>query len=326
MYNNTTSNHTEGNGVDKLNDHFRKTQLVPFCIIMVVGIFTNIVVITSGVRRRHTIKHYSNFFVISMAVADLGVVVMQVPIAIFEFTIGIPNISQFTCKYIIQMRETFQGAAILSISFLALIRARHIMSYPKKVSKRTCVLVVLGIWLLSYLLCTLPMYYVYKVFPDGQCDADWRNKAVKKAYITLLFCIMLLPMVIATISYTYVMVKIRSMFSETLPRRKNVTLLLLFLVISCWISYVPIAFYFMLAIHTDVHLSWYAWSVASIFFVGGSALNPVLVLLTMPREYGIHCKRNSRVDRRPQSQPQFMLRDARRNSGPEPDTCSKSVV
>lgn len=302
MDNNLTSNNTKGEGVDLIKEHFRKTQLVPFCIIMVVGILANTTVIVNGIQRRRTIRHYSNYFVLSMAFADLGVVVIQVPLAIFEYTLGMSNISQFTCKYVIQTRETFQGAGIFSVSFLAFIRARQVMSYPcQQVSRRTCRILITGIWLLSYLLCTLPLYFIYKVYPDGYCDPDWGGETVRRVYLTSIICVMLSPMIMATISYSYVICKVRNTRSpipnEGLRRKnRNVTALLISLILSCWISYVPIALLFMLEIYTDEDFyGFYGWSITAIFYVSGSALNPVLVLVTMPHDYRycLKCKVNN---------------------------------
>ena len=304
--NSSTSNQTGGDIMELIKEHFKKTQLVPFCIIMIVGILANAMVIVNGIRRRRTIGHYSNYFVLSIAFADFGVVVMQVPIAIFEYTLGLPNMSQFTCKYVITTRETFQGAAIFSVSFLALMRVRHVMSfqYDAGIRQRTCVIFVAGIWLTSYFICTLPLFFVYKVSPNGYCDPDWSDKTFMKVYITLIFCIMLLPMFIATISYVYIIIKIRKRLRSFLiedrgNRHRNVTVLLILLIISCWISYVPLAVYLMLEIYTDVDFyGLYGWSISSILYVSGSALNPVLVLITMPFEYRfkVRCTSKTGVD------------------------------
>ena len=305
MDSNLTFNNTEEDFIEVIKEHFKNTQLVPFCIIMVVGILTNTMVIVNGIIRRNTIRHYSNYFVLSMAFADLGVVTMQVPYAIFEFTLGTPNLDQFTCKYVIQIRETFQGAAIFSLSLLALVRARQVMSYPnEQVSRRTCIILIAGIWLISYLINTVPLYFIYKVFSGGYCEADWSSETFMKAYITVIQCLLLSPMIIASTSYTYVIIRIRKTFRSNpneawRKRNRDITVLLFSLILSCWISYVPLAVYLMLEVFTDVDFyGLYGWSIVSIFYHGGSALNPVLVLVTMPFEYRCHvkCKRQTRID------------------------------
>ena len=283
-------------------EHFKKIQLVPLCIIMIVGILANTMVIVNGIRRRRTIRHYSNYFVLSIAFADFGVVTMQVPIAIFEYTLGLPNMSQFTCKYVITTRETFQGAAIFSVSLLALIRTRQVIDPHNVNRRRICAILVAGVWLMSYFICTLPLYFVYKVSPNGYCDPDWSDKTFMRVYITLIFCIILSTMFITTICYVCVIIKIRKTFrslpNEDLRRRnRNVTVLLFFLIISCWISYVPTAVYLMLEIYTDVDFyGMYGWSITSILYVGGSALNPVLIIKTMPGyRCDNSCTRETRV-------------------------------
>lgn len=305
MDNNLTFNNSGDDFTELIKEHFKKTQLVPFCVIMVVGIFTNAMVIVNGIQRRNTIKHYSNYFVLSMAFADFGVVSMQVPYAIFEFTLGTPNLDQFTCKYIIQIRETFQGATIFSVSLLALLRARQVMSYPnEQASRRTCAILVAAIWLISYLINTLPLYFIYKVFPGGYCEADWSSENFMKVYITLIHCLLLSPLLIASVSYTYVIMKIKKTLrlnpnEAWRKRNRSITFLLFALILSSWITYLPLAVYLILEIYTDVYFyGLYGWSIVSILYHGGSALNPVLVLVTMPFEYRsyVKCKREIRID------------------------------
>ena len=290
------------NETSLVKEHFRKTQLVPFCIVMVVGILANTMVIVNGIRRRSTISHCNNYFVLSMALADLGVVVFQVPVAIFEYTFGIPNITHFVCKYIFTIRETFQGAAIFSVSFLAFVRVRKVMSYPNKsISKCTCIILIAGIWVMSFLLCSLPLFFVYKVLPDGQCSANWSNNTFKRVLLCLIAFLILLPMIPATISYGYIILKMRNAFasapnSDIRRRNRNVTMLLISLILSSWISYVPMAVFIVVALDTN-DVDFYVWSIASILYISGSALNPLLVLINMPREYCCHvqCRRVPRI-------------------------------
>jgi hypothetical protein len=298
MSNNTSSNSSDG--------EFRKYQLIPLSIIIGVGFLANSMVIFNGIRRRTLIKHYSNYFVLSMAVADWCVVTFAIPVVFIESLWGFHKMNTHICAYVITMRETFQGAAIFSIATLAILRARQVMTNPlKQFSKRICRRLVAAIWIISFLVCTTPFFHVYKVYKEsGKCDPAYANPLRAKIHLTFIMCILISPMLIATIAYGIVIIKVTNLIgsntnSVVTKRNRSIAVLLILLILSCWISYTPLGLYLLINVHSDEFedVNNLMWHITTILFFGGSALNPILVLLSMPRDYycNVECRRERRV-------------------------------
>ena len=289
---------------DLLSQHFKDHQVLPLSIIFAVGFLANTMVLFNGIRRRKIIKHFSNYFVLSMACADFCTVVLAIPLMFVEYLVGFKWMFDFVCTYFLTIRETFQGAAIFSITTLAILRVRQVMTNPyRQFSKRTCRILVAGIWILSFLFCTVPFYHVYDIKDSGVCDPDYASHLRMKIHLTFITCILISPMLVATISYGTVIVKVTNILgsdpeSERLTKRnRSIAMLLIMLILSCWICYTPLAVYLLIDAYGNIDPDPEIWEVVTILYIGGSALNPVLVLLTMPKDYrfNITCRRRRRV-------------------------------
>ena len=304
---NNTSNSSSSDEFERNSERFKKYQLVPMSIIFGIGLLANSMVIFNGIRRRKVIKHFSNYFVLSMAIADWCVMFFTVPAMFVEYLVGFKSMSDYVCSYILTIRETFQGAAMFSISTLAILRVRQVITNPlRQFSKRTCRLLVVAIWLISFLICTSPFYSVYEIDEHGFCDPNYASTIRAKIHLTFITCILISPMLVATISYGTVIMKVTNFLgsdpdSERITKRnRSVAMLLIVLILSCWISYTPLGVYLLFDVYSasQVNVDPLIWQIVTILYFGGSAVNPILVLLTMPKDYkgfDIECRRQRRV-------------------------------
>ena len=306
MFNNTSrSNDSSGDMFQKVKADFKKFQLIPLSIILCVGFLANSVVIFNGIRRRTVIKHYSNYFVLSMAFADWCVVIFSLPAVFVENLLGFHKMNDYICAYVITIRETFQGAAIFSISTLAILRVRQVLTNPlRQFSKQICRRLVVAIWIISFLVCTTPFFHVYKVNKELRtCDPDYASPIRAKIHLTFITCILISPMLIATISYGIVIVKVTNLLgtdpnSEIVAKRnRSIAMLLILLILSCWTSYTPLGVYLLIDVYSKDEVNDLMWHIVTVLYFGGSALNPILVLLTMPKDYycNIECRRERRI-------------------------------
>lgn len=304
MNTNYTSNDTETDEFEAISWRFKKEQMIPLSVVMFVGFFANSMVIINGIRRRKMIKYFINYFVLSMALADWCVTCFTIPVMFVEYLVGLKWMHQNICSYVLPIRETFQGAAIFSVSTLAVLRVRQVLKNPlKQFSKMTCRLLVAAIWIISFLVGTGPLLGVYKINEHGICDPKYSNPLSAKIHLTIITCILIAPMLIATVSYGTVIVKVSNFlgsdpeFERTASRNRSIALLLIMLILSCWISYTPLGVFLLIDIHGEVDFDnttvYLTWQIISILFLAGSALNPILVLLTMPNEYrcSVECRR-----------------------------------
>ena len=300
---NKSTNTSSNDEFEQLKEEF-KDLILPYSIIFGIGLLANSIVIFNGIRRRKTIKHFSNYFVLSMGFADLSVLLFSIPVMFVERLVGFKWLCNFLCSYLITIRETFQGASIFSVTTLAILRVRQVTTDPfRQFSKRACRILVAGIWILSFLVCTVPFYDVYKINDIGMCDPLYGNKLRMKIHLTVLNSILITPMVVTTISYAIVIVKVSNVLEfapdseRRMRRNRSITTLLTLLIISCWISYIPLAVCLLVDVYSDIQPDNVTMEIVITLFVGGSALNPTLVLLTVPKDYrfNIECKRERRV-------------------------------
>lgn len=301
MANNTT-NLTAPNGTDsgwlnlvlEVKENFRKIEYVPYCFIIVVGTLANLTILCNGARKLNQLKHSSNYFVLSLAMADLGVVLFSLPINIVEYTTGL-NISQFTCAFVIPIRETFHCATMQSIAILALVRVKQIVKYPHvSISKRSCLMMVAVIWLNSYLLISLPFGFIFKIFPKlGTCEPVYTNRTIQRVHLTFTSAMLLLPMVVATVSYSTIIRKLKNTLNvssseeeRTSRKSRNLSILLCLLITVSWISFVPLAIFTLCTIYEVIDATRYlvTFSFIGICYYSSSAINPILVLI-LTREY-----------------------------------------
>lgn len=302
---NGTPNATGLPANDKI-ELIKKYQLVPLIFIIVIGFFANSVVLIYGIHKRNMIKHYSNYFVLSMAVAD-WLIIFTIPFHLFEYLEGYHGVHNAFCTYIIPIRETFQGVVILSISTLAIMRVRQVTTYPlKQFSKRSCQIIVVAIWIVSFFICTVPFYDGVYVFQEGGvCDPDYPSRLRMRVHVTLLVCLLLSPMLIATIAYLTVIRRIsqvlgRDSENEHSCNNKRITYLLIALIASSWITFGVVSIHHLIILYAPQHLNELLWHIGVPLFLGGSALNPVLVILTMPEyrpcnDVQFRCLRKPRV-------------------------------
>ena len=305
MYSNT-SNNSEVDTFEETSKDFKKYKVLPMSIIFGIGFLANSMVLFNGIRRRKMIKHFSNYFVLSMTVADWSVLVFTVPMMFVEYLVGLKWMPNFVCTYILTVRETFQGAAIFSITTLAVLRCRQVMTNPiRQFSNSACKKLVAGIWIISFLTCTLPLYNVYSINDIGICDPVYVSITNMRIHLTSIVCILLVPILVATVAYSAIIARVISFLgSDTdsdraMKKNRSIAMLLVLLILSCWISYTPLAAYLMIkAYGNDIQINEKVWDITVvILFIGGSALNPILVLLTMPKDYRskIKCRTPPRV-------------------------------
>ena len=276
--------------VGQQREAFRKYQLIPLSIILVVGFLANVMVIHAGAKKTNRLKYSTNSLIINLAAADLGMTIFYIPVQYVEYTIGL-QISDWTCKYIIPIRETFSIMSIITVAVLGIVRLLQLHK-RRVLSKRLTNFLIAVLWLLAYLTVTLPLSTVFAHTDQHTCDPHWENENQKTIHVAYLNVLLLVLLLITNVCYFCIIFNVNNVIrpynsavrSELEQKSQKINILLFFLILETWLSLVPYIIYSMLAVFGDIYSNteypYKLWSIMSVLFTSSSAINPVLVLTT----------------------------------------------
>ena len=152
-------------------------------------------------------KKPRNVYLLSLAAADLGVLLMNYPIALSKLSITYFALGEFFCMYVTPATETFFCASIWSIVAIAVDRYRHLVgaeSFQRQSSLKRTRIGIGAIWFCSFVAASLPLYVVTE-YRDGRCAPGWNNKSAELGYnYFLAAALYVLPL--AGITFTYLQI------------------------------------------------------------------------------------------------------------------------
>lgn len=192
-------------------------QITLWSTVVFLGVIGNLLVCTV-ILRRPRMKTTMNYYLLSLAVADLGVLILIYPVAVlkylrpFRWVLGKP-----ACLFMVPTQEIFFGSSIWSITAIAIERYRNIIGSKRyqlnRGSRTTTWMVIMGVWLASFLVSCVPLYPVITYEPSiPLCYPDWSDNyggyAVFVSYsVALIVVWYALPL--AVIAFTYIRIKNR---------------------------------------------------------------------------------------------------------------------
>jgi len=108
-------------------------------------------------------KSSMNYYLLSLAIADLGVLLVLFPMAVLKYLFPFRwLLGKHACYYLYPTVEIFFGSSVWSITAIAIERYRNIVGakrYQIKDRSRVTTFVVIGIvWLASFLASSVPLY------------------------------------------------------------------------------------------------------------------------------------------------------------------------
>ena len=177
MSNNTSLNKNASDTTDefylKLPTGFIIFELCVFILIGLLGVTGNVIVCATIIRRPQVLSAMSQYL-LSLAFADLGVLMLILPIGVlrvqfpFEWVLG-----KALCLYIAPVSELFFTASIWSITTIAVERYANIawkmMCIGGRRSLKRSRLIIITIWVMSFVTVSLPAY-IYREY-----DSDLRR-------------------------------------------------------------------------------------------------------------------------------------------------------
>ena len=193
-----------------------------YVIIMTCGIFGNILVIYVVYRNKamHTV---TNFFIASLAVNDVIICALTVPLTpLYTFLEGW-YFGWFMCHLFPLIQAASVYISTLTLTAIAVERFCVIcFPYLPKLTTKSASLIIASIWLLSITICApYAVYMKYSLYPDGRgprCEEDWPSYARRTFGTVSLIVQYSIPLIVITISYVSVWLKLRTQASKgTVP-------------------------------------------------------------------------------------------------------------
>lgn len=186
--------------------------LIAFC--GVIGNILVCLVITRCVR----VKTPIHFYILNLAVADLGILLVNFPFAVLrEQSPSYWPLGEGVCLYFYPLAEVFYGVSIWSIAAIAIERYRTIVGSVASASLRQTSLfresarksvyrTLASIWIISFLVVSLPTFFLITYSKtDRVCNVIAVSFALIQAYnLSLTIFCYLLPLAIITWTYVHI--------------------------------------------------------------------------------------------------------------------------
>ena len=199
-------------------------QISLWSTIAFLGVIGNLLVCIVILRRlkRTSMNHY----LLSLAIADLGVLVIIYPVAVCKYIEPfVWLLGETFCLYMIPTEEIFFGASIWSITVIAIERYRNIVGANRyqvwDISRTRTAFGIFAVWLASFLVSCVPLYPIMIYDQDAPtCTPDWSNQSYKYTYnIALVIVWYVFPLTVITFTY----MKIRKRVKESFQFRNSST-------------------------------------------------------------------------------------------------------
>jgi len=192
-------------------------QISLWSTIALLGAIGNALVCIA-ILTRPKMKTSMNYYLLSLAIADLGVLLILYPMTVLKYLYPFHwLLGKQACYYLYPTMEIFFGGSIWSITAIAIERYRNIVGakrYQIKHRSRVRTFVVIGVvWLASFLVSSVPLYPFMTYNPTLEfCYLDWPDisgtNAVFLSYSIVHIAVWYaLPLVV--IAFTYIRIKKR---------------------------------------------------------------------------------------------------------------------
>ena len=204
-YHNTNVSNTDGFYLTPPTG-FKIFELSVFIIIGFMGVAGNVVVCATIIRRPQVLLAMRQYL-LSLAFADLGVLLLILPIGMlrvqfpFEWVLG-----KALCLHIVPFSQLFFSASIWSITTIAVERYANIawkmMRIGGKRSLKRSRLIIVAIWVMSFVTASLPAYIYQEYDPHLQRCYGTFSKNFHRGMVTLNATLQyILPLSIITFCY-----------------------------------------------------------------------------------------------------------------------------
>ncbi|KAK6488885.1 adenosine receptor A2a-like [Huso huso] len=281
--------------VVRLNIPYVATELV-IAALSTVG---NILVCVAVMKNKR-LQTVTNYFLVSLAIADICVGALAIPCAIMT-DLGIPRDNLYLCLLMLSVLIMLTQSSIFSLLAVALERYIAIFlpfHYQTIMTPRNAIIIILVTWILAFLIGLVPLMGWHKTPPaSGYCFFVFVVDMTYMVYFNFFACV-LTPLIIMFLIYAQIFIavkhQIRRMAANNIhsnvqnkqadsikKEMKTATslFLVLFLFTICWIPLHIINCFILLCPHCSIPLP--LLLTAIILSHINSAVNPILYAYKM---------------------------------------------
>lgn len=183
---------------DRTEQSLLIVSIVFLCIISLVGIIGNVMIWKMLIQRK---RKSSEYFIMNLAVADLTVCAMGIPLEIYEQLHDTWQFGVILCKMIWPYQTLLVLVSIMTLTAMSLERYRAIMTPFKPRLKKSHLLKAMAlIWIIG--LCVVAPYVKILNYDGEKCQEEWPTK-MSGAYYTLSLLVIDYCIPLTIIAYCY---------------------------------------------------------------------------------------------------------------------------
>ena len=283
------------------------TVVLMLSLIFVIGVIGNVLVAIAGMTWkgwRSDIEKSSNIFVVNLAIADLGILLLSLPSHLVVTYLSKWPFGDIFCRSVTPLREVFTCVSILGVTTIAIQRNMIMQgAVPEAFSYKTTKYFIAFLWISSYFIIGLPLAFVFEVQEEdglSTCTAHWKTRTGRLVHQFFIVIFNTLPLVVTTVSYC----RIAFIFKRLYIRRRRLenfqndasqtsnesvscqsqrfSTFLFLLVCSFWLCHVPSYVHAMVLNvkgATPDRRGDIVFSIITCLYFATSAVNPVFLML-----------------------------------------------
>lgn len=308
-----TFNISDNEDTDNNSADAQQVFLVLAFVMVTVGVVGNVVIIFSAFQlpqtRKKGITTGSRYYIINLALADLGVLVVasmtNLAPLLHPWIFG-----EFMCKMLLPLRDVFMLVSLVTITTLSLERY-WLITRPllHQANKNVAKVVLVCIWIAAYLVNGVPLLLVTRLNEEHDgltCRFLYPSTKLMKVHVIFGIIIILVPFLVVTFCYIAIGVTLKNVYkkrSETMfqgcdeagnkhtvtliLRSKRLVKVLVVLVVAIAVCNLPVVLFVLMHFFYKIQRFEHQEILYTFFqcmMVYGSAINP-LILLLMASEY-----------------------------------------
>ncbi|XP_055041378.2 adenosine A2c receptor [Misgurnus anguillicaudatus] len=289
----TTPTPAPANILASINLPYMIAELV---IALLSAVGNVLVCVAVGLNRK--LQTVTNYFLVSLAIADICVGTLAIPCAIMT-DLGIPQNNLYLCLLMLSVLIMLTQSSIFSLLVVAVERYVAIFmpfQYHRLMTPRNAVLILCVTWTLAFLIGLVPLMGWHKTPPEsGYCFFVFVVDMTYMVYFNFFGCV-LIPLLVMFLIYAQIFVTVKRQMRRIAAERGGATnegtakmkkemkmatslFLVLFLFTVCWIPLHIINCFLLLCPSCPVPLP--LLLTAIILSHANSAVNPFLYAYKM---------------------------------------------